>query len=53
MAHDCVQAVLPKHVKRAGTFRVLRRGSRRLAPKLRVFIESLNERVFPDSAGMC
>ncbi len=52
LAAGHLKAVLPRHVKRAGTFRVLWPASRHPAPKLRAFIDFLSERVFPDSARL-
>lgn len=42
-----LHTILDKHVERSGTFRVLWPASRYPAPKLRVFVDFLSERVFP------
>jgi DNA-binding transcriptional LysR family regulator len=51
VAEGRLQTVLAQHVKRAGTFRMLWPASRHPAPKLRVFIDFLSERVFPRTAS--
>lgn len=47
LAEGRLQSVLGKHTKHSGSFRVLWPSSKHLAPKLRVFIDFLGERVFP------
>jgi len=42
-----LHTILDKYVERSGTFRVLWPASRHPAPKLRVFVDFLSERVFP------
>lgn len=49
LADGHLQTVLDKHVERTGTFRVLWPASRHPAPKLRVFVDFLCERVFPSA----
>lgn len=42
-----LHTILDKYVERSGTFRVLWPASRHPAPKLRVFVDFLSERIFP------
>lgn len=51
LADGHLRTLLGKHVQRTGTFRVLWPASRHPAPKLRVFVDFLCERVFPSGKG--
>ncbi|MFC5741269.1 LysR substrate-binding domain-containing protein [Dyella tabacisoli] len=51
LADGRLRTVLDDYVERVGTFRVLWPASRHPSPKLRVFIDFLGERVFPDAGS--
>ncbi|MBB3118457.1 LysR family transcriptional regulator [Pseudoduganella violacea] len=50
LEHGALQSVLPRHTRHSGSFHILWPSSKQLAPRLRVLIDFLSERVFPEES---